>query len=270
MDSTKVIDICRDIIDRLKSAGYAIPEAIKRRDRREPKRREKEIAEDKLYKLLRRMWRKQKTKIEQWLQTYSPAKKDIGDGMLPDDDWQDDEDMQDLIILLTNSARDGIDLFSQEVLIGMDYTLTNDKAARWARQYAFDLVRGIDNTTRQILRNAVSDFVETPGMTIGDIVSRLPYDEQRALRIAVTETTRAYARGQMQAGEDLQEMFPNMRVVKRWYTNNDDIVCTEICEPLDGEVVDLEEDFPGGIPEPPAHVNCRCWLGTTTRFADEE
>lgn len=46
-------------------------------------------------------------------------------------------------------------------------------------------------------------------------------------------------------------------VRKVWVTNRDPRVCP-ICEPLEGEERELDEDFSGGFDTAPAHVGCRC------------
>lgn len=195
------------------------------------------------------------------------------------DDWSEDEDDDfdaELIDLLTQARLGGIALFGKQSPITIDYTLTNMEAARAAREYAYGLVKGIDDTSREALRQAVSMFVETPGMTIGDIVKLLPYDEDRALLIAVTEVTRAYATGQQTAGETLKAEFPDVRIVKHWFTNEDTWydgtvrrgVC-ELCEEIDGKEVNIDEDFYEIEDEyqdgnPPRHCGCRCWTEVST------
>jgi hypothetical protein len=69
-------------------------------------------------------------------------------------------------------------------------------------------------------------FIDTPGLTLGDIVSDLSdiFGVDRARMIAVTETTRAFAEGNRLAGLQLKEEYPDVKVIKRWYTNNDDKV----------------------------------------------
>jgi hypothetical protein len=84
----------------------------------------------------------------------------------------------------------------------------------------------------------------------------------------VTEITRSYAQGNQIAGEVMKEQFPDVPVVKVWFTNNDDLVC-EICGPLNGEEVGIDDSWDsddGPVDNPPAHVNCRCWTQTTTNI----
>lgn len=239
--------------------------AIKRRDKREPGRKEKEEAEERLARLFRRAFRKQKEKVQQWMDTtyFERAEKRLPE--FPDIDFEDDE-YQDLIEEMLKAAKGGVSLFGTGKPI-IDYTLTNKEAARWAREYVYDLVKGINDTTRDVLRDAVGAFVDTPGMTISDVMRQLPFDEERAQRVAVTEITRAYAEGEMIAGRELQKEFPGVRIVKIWFTNNDDRVC-DICGPLDGVEVELGEKWEGDLDQPPAHVNCRCWMETTTALAE--
>jgi SPP1 gp7 family putative phage head morphogenesis protein len=75
----------------------------------------------------------------------------------------------------------------------------------------------------------------------------------RASMIATTETTRAFAQGEI-------AQYSQMGITQmRWQTNNDELVC-DICEPLNGEVRTIGDEFDDGITDPPGHVNCRCWL----------
>jgi SPP1 gp7 family putative phage head morphogenesis protein len=98
-----------------------------------------------------------------------------------------------------------------------------------------------------------------------DVVAILEpvFGNNRALRIAVTETTRIYAEATQIYANELVKEYPGFKVIKRWYTNVDDRVCP-ICAPLDGMEVAHDEDF-NDVENPPAHVNCRCWITTTVK-----
>ena len=266
------------------------------RDHREPGKKEKEQFEDRLAALMRRHWRKQKAAIREKLEWQAPERKEllspIQDGklflvppivperkaiMAPsdidfDDVFEEDEELiADLIRLLTGASTHGIDLFGQMVEIGMDYTLVNSKAAEWARKYAGDLIKDIDHTTQDVLRNAISAFVETPGFTIRDVMDMLPFSEERSISIAVTEITRSYAEANLIAGQELKREFPDVKIIKMWRTNQDNLVCL-ICAPLDGMEVEIDEGFSTeegeGVDGPPIHPNDRCWLEVTTALAE--
>ena len=266
------------------------------RDHREPGKKEKEAFEDRLAALMRRHWRKQKQAIRERLEWQTPERKallsPIRDGklyliipdelehkaiMAPsdidfDDIFEEDEELiADLIRLLSGAALHGVAIFEELIKIGMDYTLVNAKAAEWARKYAGDLIKDIDHTTRDVLRNAISAFVETPGFTIRDVMDMLPFSEERSMSIAVTEITRSYAEANLIAGQELKREFPDVKIIKMWRTNQDDLVCL-ICAPLDGMEVEIDEGFSTeegeGVDGPPIHPNDRCWLEVTTALAE--
>lgn len=236
------------------------------RDRREPGRLEKLQHEERLSGIFKRVFRKQQRQVIEQLRARYPGRKvmDISAGLLLDDNW-DEEDIGELIRILLNAVKGGITLFGKTNPLEIDYQLVNVQAIKWARDYAYDLVRNINQTTVSLLRNAISAFVETPGFRIRDVVDLVSpaFGEDRALKISVTEITRAYAEGNAQAGRELQREFPDIPVMEYWYTNNDDKVC-EICGPLDKMPVGLNEPFTADIYRPPAHPNCRCWTEVTT------
>lgn len=148
----------------------------------------------------------------------------------------------------------GIELMD-EVGVGFDMAVISEEAQRWAESYSYDLVRGLDNTTRKLVSQSISTYTSTPGMTRGDLERLLApaFGESRASAIAVTEVTRAYSEATNEHQRALETEGVSMRRV--WQTLRDDLVCP-ICGPLNGMPEDdWEIAFPGG---PPAHVNCRC------------
>lgn len=253
------------------SAIRLVELAVKRRDKREPGRKEKEEAEARLARIFRKAFNKQKVVVSSWLENEYWDRLTKADPAIPDLDF-DEEDYSDLISQFINMAKKGILLFGTGKPM-IDYTLANAEAVKWAKEYAYSLVKGINETTRDTLRTVVRSFVDTPGFTLGDIMRELPFDEVRAQRIAITETTRAFAEGEMMAGRELRREFPGVRIIKIFYTNADDRVCP-VCAPLDGMEVDFEdgftteEDKSEGIDAPPAHPGCRCWVETTTALAE--
>ncbi|GIV82074.1 MAG: hypothetical protein KatS3mg051_1428 [Anaerolineae bacterium] len=160
--------------------------------------------------------------------------------------------------------------------LGIDWTLVHRMAREWARRYVADLVRGINETTLQIFRTAIADWIERGG-TLEDLAQfiegKLPeldvpegwsggklkwaLSRERARLIAQTETTRAFAEGSIarweQAGVTLG----------RWRTNNDELVCP-ICGALNNVVGNLRAGWQhpktGRLYRPPAHPGCRCFL----------
>lgn len=246
----------QEMVLSMQERGVPLPETIKRRDRREPKRTDKEKLEDNINAALRRYWNSQARRVVDRVQELFPDRK----AYVPFDDifFQAGDAYNQvaasLIRFILTGVIGGIELFAESVTIGIDWTGINRFALEFARTYAFDLIRGIDQVSRDRVSSAVDAFIETPGFTMRDLQDMLPFSEQRSRTIAVTETTRAYAQGQQMAANELKEQFPDVRVVKTWYTNNDDKVC-QICAPLDGKEVPYNETF-DGTDNPPAHVNC--------------
>jgi hypothetical protein len=277
-----VIDPRSNLLEAVAKVSSAIiaarllsPDAIKRRDPQEPGKKRKEEFEDILVIALARYWRRQAREIRKLLAEYYPDRKAIAAPPITwfDSAFDDDEGIAQLLAILMRASQDGVLLFSELVNLQIDYTLINAQASEWARTYGYELVSGINQTSREALRRAVSGFVETPGMRIRDVMNFLPYTEQRAMMVATTEITRAYSKATEIAGKELQKEYPDVRVIKRWFTNQDDRVC-EICAPLHMQVVSIDDGFTTeddkslGVPSPPAHPNCRCWISTSTALAE--
>lgn len=267
-DTSKLTEALLDAYDFLEARGVKAP--MRRRDKREPGRRQKELDEARLAGIIRRILRGQGERIRQRFEMYEPARKSMPTITDFDDDWYDEEDEWALLEEIQRLAKAGITLFGQTSAIGIDYTRANTEVAKWARQWAGELYGMLNKTTKDALKEAIAAFATTEGMTIGDVISQLPLDYERASRIAVTEVTRAYAEANRQSGIELQREFPGVPVVKVWNTNNDDLVC-EICAPLNGQEVGIDDGFgvesgEAGLDAPPAHINCRCWIETGTKI----
>ena len=265
--------------DWLIARGGDVPFELKRRDPEEPGRERKEKMEDKLYAATMRYFRRQKKGVREILELWYPGRKAIAPPAPLITEWDaifsDDGFQRDLLMLLTTAAQDGVLLFSEFVTMDIDYTLVNTAAAKWARKHGVKITKYIDATTRKALNEAVATFVETPGYTIGDVMRTLDpiFGESRSMMISTTEITTAYSEADELAGLEMQKEFPDVEVVKTWWTNNDDIVrwCL-ICWPLHGmtvlmsEFFTTEDDKSYGLTGPPGHRRCRCWRSTTTRF----
>ena len=269
-----------ELRDYLAAWGIDLPFELKRRDPDEPGRERKEKMEDKLYAATMRHFRWQKKKLREILETYYPDRKTIDvygpppaiwDQLFVDAIWQ-----AELMRILTAASQDGVLLFSELVPMAIDYTLVNTEAAAWARAHAGDLIKGnealgikgIDVVTKEALQEAVGSFVETPGYTVGDVMDSMKhtFNESRSMMIANTEITNAYSEADKLAGEETAKQFPDVPIIKTWFTNNDDRVC-DICRQNHMKVVLKGEAFPSGHMRPSAHPRCGCWVVTRTDFA---
>ncbi len=143
---------------------------------------------------------------------------------------------------------------------GFDWTMAHVPARDWATQYTDQLLQQLVGPTEQGVGQAIARWIDN-----GESLDMLKQDllaffgPARAERIAVTEVTRAYARGATEA-------YRASGVVneREWLTAQDELVCPT-CGGLSGKRRGLDEAFDVGIQEPPAHVNCRCALAPVVR-----
>lgn len=114
---------------------------------------------------------------------------------------------------------------SDLVGVGFDPSFINADAIAWARNYTYDLVAGLTNTTRKLVRESLTTYLEVPGLTRGDLSQLLEgaFGEVRAEMIAITEITRAYS----QATNEIQARIneTGLQMMRVWNTRNDEIVC---------------------------------------------
>jgi hypothetical protein len=157
-------------------------------------------------------------------------------------------------------------LVSLGITILPSWEITNAAAEQFARSYSFELVSGIQNTSRAYLQDTIGDWIQSgdPLPVLTEKINAGGYfGPVRSEMIAVTETTRAYAEGN-------REYWNNTGVVdgKTWRTAFDDVVC-ELCIPLEGATAPLNgwtwtnpagETIETDPRQPPRHVNCRCWI----------
>jgi len=141
----------------------------------------------------------------------------------------------------------------ETISIGVDWALINEAASAWARQYSYNLVKGIIETTRRAIGQAIADFFDL-GLSLGDLTDILGriFSPIRAEMIARTEVTRAAVEGERALVRELEK--EGIRMVEVWLTRNDELVCP-ICAPRNGK---YENDGWTRNDGPPAHPRCRC------------
>ena len=176
-------------------------------------------------------------------------------------------DHRKLTDAVTRTVVNGADLGVQiavrqlgTVGFGFDYTLVNTRARDWAREYAGELIKGIDSTTQDVVREALGRWVENAEPLQALIDDLTPaFGPERAERVATTEVTRAFAEGN-------KRIYEESGVVEtwQWQTSQDEIVAQcPICFPMQGEETPVGEDWihpeTGEAISIPGHVNCRCW-----------
>lgn len=201
--------------------------------------------------------------------------------------------------IVTRQARAG-GIQKASARVSTAFNATNPHAVAWAEKHAARLVVDVTQSTRDGIRTLVRDaFVKqipprtlakqirvligptkqqigaiirqrdrwiADGLSADTIQSRLARAgataiRDRALTIARTETMFASNSGQLAAwGQARSEGLIDSELVKEWIITPDSALC-EICAPLEGMQVGMDDDFPGGVQNPPLHVNCRCAAG---------
>lgn len=183
--------------------------------------------------------------------------------------------------LLAEQYADGARRAAGELGILLDEVELSRDARAWGAARAKELAEGVVGHTEQGVLDAVAQYyadasegagaqavlsgelfgeavaLETlPVASLEDRISRY-FSEERAESIAVTETTGANTRGELDTVRDYERMLGRqVRVV--WRTKRDERVCPK-CGPLNG--LPEEQWPPEAFNGPPLHPRCRC---TTT------
>ena len=143
----------------------------------------------------------------------------------------------------------------------------NDRAVAYARARAAELVTGVDDATRNELKDIIADGLEENiGMdAIADnIRDAYAFSEDRAELIARNEVAMANQAGALE-GMKLAK-GSGVKLQKVWVPDAD---ACEICQDnADDGPIDLDDQFSSGDDAPTAHVNCECSLASEVE--DEE
>lgn len=139
------------------------------------------------------------------------------------------------------------------------------RAADWAERHAAELVRGIDEATRDQVRFVIARLLDQDvpltSKEARDLIAEAIGDRARAQTIARTETMRAVSAGQREYWEDAAEQGLLPKTARRvWIAAEDEALC-DVCQALDGKKAKLGAQYAAGIDGPPAHPNCRCTEG---------
>jgi SPP1 gp7 family putative phage head morphogenesis protein len=173
------------------------------------------------------------------------------------DFWDSDEsDLWDdiaetMLDIYLQGVDGGVNALPNNIRVLADWDLVNTSALEFAKNYRYSLIRGITDTTRKQTQKAVSDWIAS-GSPLDALETALSgvFGASRAERIAVTEATRVFSQGNLEAWEGTGLVSEAV-----WMTARDDLVCP-VCGELDGTTVGI-----GDIDAaPPGHISCRCWL----------
>lgn len=156
--------------------------------------------------------------------------------------------------------------------VGVSWDLLSQNALTFAHNYSFDLIRRIDDTTRDGIRSAIEKQVADglsqdqlrdliaqvlvpPGSDVTDAI------KVRAQAIGDTESDRAFSQGAAQRWRDAGVTEATFNTVR------DEHVCKR-CRGLYGQRARLNEGWvtdSGAKSLPPIHVSCRCFMRPVTQ-----
>ncbi len=138
-----------------------------------------------------------------------------------------------------------------------------DAAAQWAGQHAAEMVKGIDEHTRDLLRSEIESAIRG-GVDIRVLRERIKQviddtSAYRGERIAQTEVMTAYRQGALQTYQASGVVWG-----EQWVSGQAGMC--KLCQALNGQVVRLGEPFRVQVDGEtyvieagrPAHPNCRC------------
>ena len=140
---------------------------------------------------------------------------------------------------------------------GLTYVAKHADAVTWVRAHSLELAKGLSETTRQRIEDALVKSFEGGGKRalyreILDAVG----DKDRAHLIADHESRVAINQGELQSWQQATEQgFLTGKEQKTWRVQ---VGACDFCLELEGESVPLDEDFSSGDDMPPAHPRCNC------------
>ena len=166
--------------------------------------------------------------------------------------------IEDLTPLLEAIVREGGAAGLQQLPVVGDVermlSLVNEYAVKYGQEQSSALIKQISDSTREMIRRDVAAALEngdSNDVLAATLRSGYAFSRERAEAIARTETAYADVEGNLEA-------YRQSGVVQRkeWITGDG---CCDLCDELDGVVVDLDDEFPNeGGSGPPLHPNCRC------------
>lgn len=155
-----------------------------------------------------------------------------------------------------------------ELGMQMKFDLKNPRAVDYLREYGADLVKGINETTRDMLQTLITQAAEegwSYKRTAEAIIERFEefgvgkpqaHIDSRAHLIAVTETGNAYEEGNRIIAKDLQDA--GLEMEKYWSTVEDGKVSAGCQENEAAGWIKIDQSFPSGHQRPLRFPGCRC------------
>ncbi len=145
--------------------------------------------------------------------------------------------------------------------LDLSFDLENPRAVAYARAHAAELIKGINETTREGLRRIIVAGLDEGASygQIGKTISSLfdGFSAKRAQTIAVYEVGEAYEQGNLDVADELRGSGVEME--KSWLTVKDSKVETPICGANEAQGwIPLAQPFQSGHDRATGHLACRC------------
>ena len=237
--------------------------------------------EERFATLLRRHWREEERIILANLKKLKKAwlVKDAADDMLDQIMFPEEEFerriAEEMIALYTLAVADLGQLELDRLGLDIAFDVTNPNIASWIDDYGFYFAEKLEGASKEAIRRIIKEAVEE-GYSVPKVTRMLrdqfeDWAKYRAERVARTEIIRSSNRANIESYRQAGIKY------KVWMTSAD---CCDFCAPLEGKVVDIEEDFYSqgttleiedvdgkvqrlyldyeDVPAPPLHPNCRC------------
>lgn len=270
----------REVFEELAVAGKLLSEAMTAlkaaRDRRPLELRMRAV--------LRRMWKEQAAALQKdflpelarYGETVTEALRELTPSQVNlllailntnEKDWAGS-----LAKILADAFRVGAQRMRTEVEVDISFNLDTTEIRQLIDTTAADLVSNINRTTRDRIRNIISEGIKD-SQSYSAIAKRLRdtfegfgapsplrHIRDRAELIAVTEIGNAYMQAQLQQGRRIIQK--GIQLQKGWLTVGDDRVEEDCLRNQQAGWIDFDATFPTGHQAPLEHPGCRCSMTT--------
>lgn len=150
------------------------------------------------------------------------------------------------------------DLAFAQVASGDIFDQLNEPARQWAADNAAELVSQVEDSTRDTIRQVIADG-EANGLSAEEIAASIEdatgFSSDRASLIADTEIANANSAGALAGYREAAA--GGVELQKAWMVTDAD-TCDECVANEDASPIGLDEAFPSGDDAPLAHPRCRC------------
>jgi hypothetical protein len=154
----------------------------------------------------------------------------------------------------------GADTLIDQLDVDTVFSLENPRAVEYLDNYGAELVKGLDETSKRILRDLLANATEQgfSYQKTAKLIEKLftDWSTNRAKLIATTEIGNAYQEGNLIVGKDLAAS--GVAIEKSWLTRGDDKVDPHCSANADQGWIDVNAVFSSGVERPLDHPRCRC------------